>query len=432
MRVAFIVGRFPNLSETFILSQITGLLDRGHDVDIYADPSDDARAHEEVERYGLLARTHYSLRMPRNRLIRLVKAFALLMAYVWKDPQKVLRALNRARYGREASSLRLLFAVIPFAGRPTARYDVLHCHFGAFGVRGMFLRDVGALSGKLITTFHGGDLTQTVRKHGERIYDRLLANGDLFLPISELWQRRLVALGGPADRIRVHRMGIPCGRFAFRPRSRPQAEPVRFLSVCRLVEKKGIEYGIRAMAMLVVSGRSVRYDIVGDGPLRAHLKDLIVALGAADFVALHGWRTQSEVLAMLDSAHVFLAPSVQARNGDREGIPVALMEAMAIGLPVISTRHSAIPELIEDERSGLLANERDADALYKRATYLLDHANLWAGLSAAGRARVEQHYDVESLNDRLVELFQGLLRDVGPLRQRQVRARPMASTSMGR
>ena len=415
MRIAVVTGRFPALSETFVLNQIMGLIDRGHHVDIYADPPEDSCTHDEVAKYRLLERTTYFPYMPKNLFLRITKALALVAVSGWKDPVRVIAALNVRHYGREAMSLRCLYSTIPFLGKRRV-YDVLHCHFGSFGLRGMFLRGVGALKGKLVTTFHGADLTKDVEAHGDSLYRRLFATGDLNLPISEAWGRRLIELGCPADKIRVHHMGINCKEFAFRPRRVEGSEAVRLVSVCRLVQKKGIEYSIRAVAAVAQTGRRVRYDIVGDGPLRRRLEELINELGMTETVVIHGSRRKSEVLEMLERAHILLAPSVTADDGDKEGIPVAIMEAMAAGLPVISTHHSGIPELVHDGISGYLVPERDVDALAARLGELVDHRDVWVRMGEAGKETVERHFNVVNLNDRLVAIFAAVVEmDIFPV-----------------
>jgi colanic acid/amylovoran biosynthesis glycosyltransferase len=172
-----------------------------------------------------------------------------------------------------------------------------------------------------------------------------------------------------------------------------------------LVEKKGIEYAIRAVAAVVRTGRAVQYDIIGDGPLRPHLSKLVEQLAMSSFVTIHGSKRKPEVVAMLMSSHMLLAPSVTAANGDQEGIPVALMEAMATGLPVVSTWHSGIPELVSDGESGFLVEERDVGSLEERLIYLLDHPDIRARMGQRGRMFVEAQFEIDKLNDRLVEIF---------------------------
>ena len=413
MRIAFFVEKFPTLSETFILNQITGLIDQGHTVDIYADmPVSGSKNHLDIEKYNLLNRTYYGPPIPRHPLFRILKGLWLLLTNFFKDPVLLLRSLNVFKYGMRAASLRILYTTIPFLGR-RPQYDIIQCHFGKNGLKGIFLRDIGALQGSVITTFHGLDLSGFIRDVGDRIYDPLFKKGDLFLPISDYWKRRLIQLGCDPAKIIVHRMGIDCRRFTFIP-SRLQADGrIRLLTIARLVEKKGVEYGIRAVAKLAKDNRNIEYIIVGGGYLRESLEQLIQELDVTDIVKLMGWKQQSEIIQQLRQADILLAPSITSpKNGDQEGIPVVLMEAMAMGLPVLSTQHSGIPELVEDGVSGFLAPEQDVDALAQKLETLITHPERWPEMGQAGRQKVEKHFDIHQLNVRLIEIYdQRLIED---------------------
>lgn len=406
MRVAFIVEAFPVLSQTFVLNQITGLIDRGHEVDIYAEFHENiGKIHPDVEKYDLLSRTYYHPRVPRNKAFRFIHAIWLLITHFLKAPFLILRSLNVCKYGKDAASLRLLYAVIPLLGK-SRHYDIIQCHFGLLGVKGMRLREIGALTGQLITAFHGVDISQNLELLGEQVYDDLYKAGDYFLPISYHWQNRLIELGCDAEKIAVHRMGIDCQKFAFLERSPHEDGGVRIVTIARLTEKKGIEYGIRAVAAIVQQGLNVEYTIIGDGGLRPQLAALIQELGVGEAVKLVGWKNQVEVVELLNQAQILLAPSVTARDGNQEGIPVVLMEAMAMGIPVVSTYHTGIPELVEDEISGFLVPERDVDALAAKLTELIQQPDRWAAMGRAGRSRVEAQYDIHQLNDQLVTIYQ--------------------------
>lgn len=236
MRVAFILHEFPALSETFILNQITGLIDRGHEVDIFADqPSQTAKVHPDVENYKLLDRTYYTQR-PGKPLSRIGKAIQLLIANFHKAPITLLSSLNFFQYGRYALTLRLFYSAISLLDK--ARYDIIQCHFGYFGIWGMNLREIGAIKGKLVTTFHGSDLTGHIQENGEKCYEQLFKLGDLFLPVSATFKTRLMELGCPPEKIIVHHTGIDCEKFKFMPRQLGNREYVRLVTVCRLVEKK--------------------------------------------------------------------------------------------------------------------------------------------------------------------------------------------------
>ncbi len=409
MKIAFVVEAFPVVSQTFVLNQITGLINLGHEVDIYAEfLGDTQKVHPDVVAYQLLERTYYQPKVPVNKLKRVIQALYLVMLYLFRDPILVLRSINIFKYGKQAASLRIFYSAIPFMGSRRA-YDIIQCHFGLLGIKGMLLRDIGAISGKLITAFHGVDISQNLRLFGENIYDDLLQTGDHFLPISHHWQKRLIELGCDPAKITVHHMGIDCQRFTFLPRSPALGETVRLISVARLTEKKGIEFGIRAVAIALQSHPNLEYTIVGDGELRTELTQLIDWLGIADQVKLLGWRNQTEVVDLLNQSHILLAPSVTATDGNQEGIPVALMEAMAMGLPVITTYHSGIPELVEDGVSGFLVPERDAEALAKKLIFVLQQSDCWAVIEQAGRLKVEQEFAINLLNEHLVQLYQSFI-----------------------
>ena len=406
MRIAFLVGEvFPSLSKTFIINQITGLMDRGHEVDIYANmPDSQQPTHGDVIKYQLQKHTYYN-RTPKKRLWRLLKTPGILLTNFWQNPGVILRSLNGNKYGKKATSLVLLHQIIPHLNRQP--YDIVHCHFGFEGLKSILLRDLGLLQGKLIVTFHGVDITRYLREKGDRVYQQLFEQGDLFLPISDLWKQKSIELGCPESKIQVHHMGIDESSFAFLPRP-TQSDRLKLVSVCRLVEKKGIEYAIRAVAQLVKCGHAIEYQIVGDGEIKSPLQQLARELEIEDTVKFLGSQPKSEVITVLNRADILLAPSITARDGDCEGIPVSLMEAMATGLPVISTWHSGIPELVEDGVTGFLVAERDVDGLAAKIDYLRQHPQERTKLGIAGAKQVREHYNIHQLNDRLVEIYRGL------------------------
>lgn len=410
MKIAFIVAAFPTVSETFVLNQITGLIELGHEVDIYAGrPGDISKIHPDVEKYHLLERTYYT-RRPNNFAWRIVKAFIWLITNFSKYSVPLLESLNFFKYGRQAVSLELFYGTLMFL-KHQQNYDIIYCHFGPVALPIIRLRQIGVIQGKIITVFHGYDITSYLNKQGEQAYNLLFNLGDLFLPISELWKKRLIEIGCNDKKIVVHRMGIDCQKFAFAIReSRPNSQ-VNIVTVARLVEKKGVEYGIRAVAKLVNSNLNVKYTIVGDGPLKKKLQKLIKKLRLSDTVQLLGSQPQQEVIKILKNSDIFLAPSVTSKSGDQEGIPVVLMETMAMGLPVVSTEHSGIPELVKDGISGFLVPERDVDTLSDKLNYLVKHPEVWSSMGVAGRAFVEENYDIDKLNHKLVNIYQDLLNE---------------------
>ena len=412
MKIAFIVGEFPVLSETFILNQITGLIDRGHSVDIYADAAGDwSKLHGDVIDYDLRRRTHYFPAVPVNLLERVIKGIGIAASHFSQSPTDTWRSLNFLKHGEPAVSLWLLYSLIP---NSKERYDIIHCQFGTSCFRAMAFQAMNAPSAKLLTMFRGQDISRFIQLKGPHVYDRLFQVGDYFLANCKFFQQRAVELGCPADRIRVHGSGLDCSRFPFQARSFPPAGPVRIATVGRLVDKKGIEYAIRAIAQCHQTYRNIEYWIIGEGPLRSSLEQLIESLGMSQTIKLLGRKSQAELIALLKEVHLFVAPSITAADGDQDAPVNVLKEAMAMGLPVVSTLHGGIPELVEEGISGFLVPERDAAAIAQKLLYLIEHAEAWPQMGQAGRAFVEKHYSLTRLNDQLVELYQQLLISTPP------------------
>ena len=408
MRIAFLLDQFPSLSETFILNQITGLIARGHEVDIYPDNANNLDPiTPEASRYQFRKRT-YLVEYPSSRSRRILKGAVLLLGNFYKNPVVVLRSLNIFKYnfsnnGEQAAMLKLLYSSIPFLERQS--YDVIHCHYGRNGIRGVLLRELGALTGKIITTFHGYDINSYPRQYGANIYKNLFQDGDLYTANTTFTAAQAVALGCPENKILILPVGVDISKYCFRERKVLDEEKVNILTVARLVEKKGIEYSLRAFAKVAQKYANIKYQIVGEGPLRESLERSIAELGLGDRVKLLGAKTQEELLEIYAQSHIFVLSSVTAANGDKEGQGLVLQEAQATGLPVLSTLHNGIPDGVLDGRSGFLVPERDVDALAEKLEYLIAHPERWSEMGRAGRDYVEECYDINKLNDRLVEIY---------------------------
>lgn len=408
MRIAFVVGHFPRLSETFILNQVTGLLERGHEVDIYADQVESwSNVHPDVNRYRLWERTFPLMQVPQNYLWRTLKGCWLGLTHFPRAPRQILRSLSVFRYGLQAVSLWPLYGAVSL--KPGSRYDIIHCQFGTQGYRGLSLQLLQRPTPKLLLMFRGHDISCYVQQGGDRVYRYLFERVDYCLANCEFFRQRVIELGCQPGQIAVHRSGLDPNKFTFRSRHQPAVGPIHIVTVGRLVEKKGIEYAIRAVAQQAEHSPPMIYRIVGDGPLRPSLQALIRQLGAEDYIHLVGWKNEAEIIELLDQAHLFIAPSVTAADGNQDAPINVLKEAMAMGLPVLSTIHGGIPELVENGVSGYLVPERDSGALAARLGQLLDHPERWAAMGQAGRAYVETHYNIDALNDRLVQVYEHLL-----------------------
>jgi len=400
MRIAYIVSGFPILSETFILNQITGLIDRGHTVDIFPlNYQNQGKYHPDIEKYSLLERCYYRS-PPKNKWKRVTKVINTLITN--KQRTDIFKTLNIKKFGREALSLNLFFNALPFIVKEP--YDVVHCHFGPNGLIGAKLKSLGLLKGPLITTFHGYDITTYLNENGSNIYNPLFNYGDIFLPISNKWSEKLIDLGCQEDKIRVHRMGVNINDFDNIDK-KTSLDKVKIVTIARLVEKKGVYYGIKAVSKLIKERKNIEYLIIGDGPLRNMLEKLIKDEGCDSNISLLGWKDQAEIISNLANADILLQPSVTSEDGDQEGIPVVMMEAMAMQIPIVSTLHSGIPELVSDTVSGFLVPEKDSVSLETKLKLLVDDIDLRKEMGSQGRRKIEKEYNIEVLNDNLINIF---------------------------
>ena len=406
MKVGFFLLKFPLSSETFVLNQITAFIDMGFEVEIVAlQKGDTQNTHAAWTKYNLAARTRWLQDEPQGKVAKLRHRASQTLRGIHR--KNTWQALNLKRYGAESRNL-ILSAICGQVVTPL-HADVFIAHFGPAGVTAAKLRELGVIRGKIATIFHGIDISsRDVLNHYTPEYQQLFRRGDLMLPISDLWAGRLQKMGCPREKIAVSRMGVDMTRFSPRPVKAP-ATPLEIISVARLTEKKGLHVAIEACRQLKEQGVAFRYRILGIGPWERRLRTLIEQYQLEDVIEMPGFKPSHEVKAMLDDADVFLLPSVTGADGDMEGIPVALMEAMAVGIPVVSTLHSGIPELVEADKSGWLVPENDACALAQRlaAFSQLDTDELTTVVKRA-REKVEHDFNQQVINRELASLLQAL------------------------
>jgi len=229
-------------------------------------------------------------------------------------------------------------------------------------------------------------------------------------------RKKLIELGCPSEKVIVHHIGVKLEKYEFRVR---QADDQTRIMVCgRFTEKKGIPYAIEALKRVISETKTdVRLTIVGDsdsnGTLTDEKRKILNAISehkVGNSVTITGYVPHSELLKIAYDHHILLAPSVHASDGNAKGgFPVILTEALATGMPVVAFNHCDIPEIIQNGKSGFLVPERDVDALAEKLIYLIEHPEIWPKMDRIGRAHVEANYDINKLNDRLVEIYESLL-----------------------
>ena len=335
---------------------------------------------------------------PFAEIVRLPKPRTHQLRRLW---QKQIRGLPVTIYRSEA---RRTLAELHRAG---AR--VLHIYFGHIGVHLLPLLEICDLPA--IVSFHGADagISSENPAHLARTR-RMFEKCALVLARSESIAERLVAMGCAAGKIRLHRTGIPLEEIAFSKRTAPADGAWRCVQACRLIAKKGLATSLRAFAEFARGFPRATFSIAGDGPQLADLRALAHELGIGACVSFAGFLSQEKLRALFTEAHFFLQPSELGADGDQEGVPNAMLEAMACGLPVLATRHGGIPEAVEDGVSGLLVAERDHAALSAAMLALARDPARLTSMSAAARARVTAEFDLNAQTRVLEGCYQDAIR----------------------
>jgi colanic acid/amylovoran biosynthesis glycosyltransferase len=317
------------------------------------------------------------------------------------------RLLQRQLLGRPITIYRSEARAI---ARELRRRDVrvLHVYFGHIGVFLLPLLEICDVP--VIVSFHGADAQVDLDQPAHLARTReMLAKARLLLVRSESLALRLVAIGADRAKIRVHRTGIPLGAIPFFQRQPPVGGAWHCLQACRLIEKKGVATTLRAFAEFARSQPLARLTIAGEGPQLAELQAITASLGIAERVNFTGFVSQEKLRGLFAEAHLFLHPSELGTDGNQEGVPNSMLEAMASGLPVLATRHGGIPEAVEHGASGLLTPEGDAGALAESMRAVAGDPVRFSAMSAAARKRVETEFDLEAQARVLERLYREAL-----------------------
>jgi colanic acid/amylovoran biosynthesis glycosyltransferase len=407
LKIAFVVGEFPALTETFILNQITGLLDEGHEVDIITNrPSETATMHRSIDQYGLLQKTYYRFSdIPSAKWKCRLKALVLLCRRLMTNPVTTVRIVFTLLSRPEGFSYPLLYLSFFLLGK---KYDIIHCHFGQNAFPFVELLKIG-FPLRLLTSFHGFDAHSFVRMEGPRIYEGLFQLGHYFTANTTFTKQRIVQLGCPENRVAVLPESLICEVFLRKEDLPSGKDSIVLLTVGRLVEKKGYEYSLRAVARVYGKYKNIRYWIVGEGPLKPVLEEWVAGLHLEEVVVFMGPKAQEEVKHLYHSADIFILASITAADGDMEGQALVLQEAQTAELPVISTWHNGIPDGVLDGQSGFLVPERDEVALAESIEWLIEHPDERKKMGRCGKEFVIRKYDSRIVNQQLLQIYRNLL-----------------------
>ncbi len=271
------------------------------------------------------------------------------------------------------------------------RADLIHVYFGHTGVH--LLPFIEHWPGPAVVSFHGMDVQPRENQPGyvDKL-KQLLKTVPLVLVRSESLRERLLALGCPADKIRINRTGIPFEKFPVAERGFPERGDWRIVQACRLIEKKGLDTALRAFAEFQGDYPGAEFTIAGEGPIENDLRAQAKGLGIAGSVRFAGFLSEEELRRLYHESHLFVHPSQLTADQNQEGIPNSMLEAMATGLPVVATLHGGIPEAVENGRTGLLTEERDVGGLLASLRALARDKQRWEVMGREAAESVREHF----------------------------------------
>jgi len=399
LKVAYIMSRFPKLTETFILNEMRAMEEAGVDVDVYPLLRESAEViHPEARPF--VERAHFqpflSAEIVKANLWYLARRPRAYLAALWD----LLSGTWRSR--RYLAGALAFFPKSALFARQMEKDGVnhVHAHFASHPAAVAFV--IQRLAGIPFSfTAHGSDIHRD-----KTMLDKKVAEAAFVVPISNFNRDVILEECGTGyeEKMIVIHCGVDTDIFRSGSPGSPKL-PLNVLCIGTLHEVKGQSYLLQACQHLRSEGLDVICHLVGDGPDRAMLQAQAAEGDLNGAVRFHGLMTRAEVAELLQTVDVVVAPSVPSRDGRREGIPVALMEALACGVPVVASRLSGIPELVIDDETGLLTPPGDDDALARAIRRLHDDFSLRTRLGTAGRAKIIQEFDLRTNAGRLANRF---------------------------
>ena len=375
-KVAYILDQFPVLSETFVMDEILQLKIMGMDIPIFIIHKEAANA---------------------DSFVRIVKSN---LNFLFRAPLKYIHFIFK--YAFKIGKKEFLQIIYLCDAINRRKINRLHAHFAA----------LPATAANIISQLLKIPFSFTAHAHDIFVKNDFLEdnikNAEFFVAVSEYNKKYLLEKfsGIPADKIKVIHCGVDTERF--KPQSVARTGTITILSGGRLVEKKGFTYLINACRLLSEKGIKFRCDIFGDGPLKEKLLNKINESGMEGIINLLGAVDRDKLLQLLNGSDLFVLPSIIVKDGDRDGIPVVLMEAMACGKPVISTNISGIPELVVSMENGILVPEKNITELAQAIETLFDNRGLRESLGLKARQKVIGKFSINKNIDMLAKSFESV------------------------
>ena len=401
--ILFKISRFPLLSETFIVNQIVTAIKLDYDVRILTEERMDISNcgnPAQYNKYNLDKRIILeNYKIPSSRLGRIIKAVRL-----------VLRNLNVVRYllgFYRLSGKKGLAPLFQFFFYNSLReFDIIHIQFGTNKFPVDHLKKIGFLEAKVIISFHGHDLyfpiNGFISQHG--YYDKAFQVAEFLVCNTPFLESKLLEVGAPKAKIRNIPVAVDTNYFRSGTKN-DEITSIKLVTVGRLDELKGQEYGIAAVQCLLQMGFDVKYFLIGSGPKEQELKERIRNLGLEVYICLPGKASQEEIRKLLQEADIFLMTSIKNSAGMEESQGLVTAEAQACGLPVVAFDSGGVKYTIKDGITGFLCKEKDVEEFVEKIQILIENPSLRDEMGTNAVEFIEDQFSENSVFNKWNDIY---------------------------
>lgn len=408
MKIAYILSMFPKLSESFVLNEIVGQLKNGNEIFILSlDNPTEHIIHDEFEKYMIEERTYY---FKWENLLKISKISFLkfLLSNIVHDLLNLNVPVNSIQMTKyPINSIKIAYFATIFKNE---NIDLIHTHFAPMGYYAYKLSNLLKIPYTLTT--HAYDI---YKNPNNTELKKIMNEASSVITISEYNKNYLANELQINSPIEVVRCGIEHVKFNNKERgylhNLHNSHNIKILSVARFVEKKGLNYLIKSIPLVTKEFENCEFIIVGSGELEESLIKLTHDLNVENYVSFEGNVSDSKLLQYYSCTDIFVLPCIIAENGDRDGIPVSIMEAMSLEIPVISTTVSGIPELIDNKISGILIPPKDEKSLSEAIIELCHDKNSRILMGKEGRKVVLEKFNLKKEAGKLSVLFRDIVNE---------------------
>ena len=400
-KILVIVTTFPSVSETFILNQITDLIDRGFDVTIfsYNQPNEDIK-HPLFTTYNLKEKTFYHFKNEVGKLEGFFHFLKFILFNIFK--------IDFSKLTFSQQKWKALYDLPIFLLK--VKFDIIHCHFGFNGKKIAHLKKLNIIKDeKCVLTFHGSDLTPSLIEEYKIFYKDVFRFFNAYTVNSPYLESILRKIHPEIVNLHILPVGFRKDYLEKTLVTEKKTNPKHIVFCGRLIPIKGPDKAIVILNELVKGNHNVHLDLIGDGPMKEELVEMVEAFNLKNHISFHGFLSQNKVFEIMAYSSIFILPATiekETLRAETQGL--VIQEAQFFKLPVVVSNIGGIPFGLLDEETGFLIEQNDINLFVKNISLLIDNQNLRLSMGKNGHEFVKERFDSKRLGEHLIAIFDGL------------------------